>query len=55
MADTEKLRAAVKHFAFAARPRGTVDSEPCSVGDLKAVIEQIEKVLNTFIHELESE
>lgn len=55
MADTEKLRAAVKHFAYAAWPRGTVNSEPCSIEDLKTVIEQIEKVLNTFIRELESE
>ena len=55
MADTKKLRAAVKHFSFAAWPSATVDSEPCSIRDLKTVIEQTEKVLNAFIRELESE
>ena len=55
MVDTEKLRAAVKHFSFAARPNGTVESEPCSVRDLRTAVEQTEKVLNAFIRELESE
>ncbi len=55
MVDTDKLIKAVKHFAFYSTPSNGDHSAPCTVGDIHKVINNISKVLYTFIDELEKE
>ena len=53
MIDTAKLRKAVKHFEFYSRPSNADRSIPCTVGDLRDVIDGIAKLMKTFIDEIE--
>ncbi len=55
MVDTEDLRKAVRNFQFRASPSSGTGSSPCTVDDMNRLIDQIAKVLNTFIHELEND
>jgi hypothetical protein len=53
MADTEKLRKAIEHFKFSSRPSNGDKSSPCTVGDIEKVVNNISKVLQKFVEELE--
>ena len=50
--DTAKLRKLIKNFKFYSPPGG-LQSNPCTVGDINKVIDNIAKVLNGFVDELE--
>jgi hypothetical protein len=53
MADTQKLRKAIEHFKFSSRPSNGDKSSPCTVGDIEKVVNNISKVLQKFVEELE--
>lgn len=53
--DMDKLRKAVRSFAFHARPSSANDATPCTVGDLNEVIADVRKVLEAFIDEIEAD
>lgn len=53
MADTQKLRKLVSNFTFYSHPSDGVGSNPCTVNDINNVINNLGKVLNAFIDELE--
>ena len=53
MADTQKLRKAIEDFKFYSRPSNSDRNSPCTVGDVEKVIDNISKVLQKFIEELE--
>lgn len=51
--DTEKLRRAVYEFQFYSRPSNATGSDPATVKDINNVINNVAKLLNTFIQEIE--
>ena len=51
--DTAKLRKLVNEFKFHSMPNDGIQSNPCTVGDIQKVINNIAKVLNGFVDELE--
>ena len=51
--DTEELRRAVYEFKFYSRPSSATGSDPATVKDINNVINNVAKLLNTFIQELE--
>lgn len=51
--DTTKLRKLIENFKFHTRPSDGVDSNPCTVGDINKVINNVADVLNGFVKELE--
>lgn len=51
--DTEELRRAVYEFQFYSRPSSATGSDPATVKDINNVINNVAKLLNTFIQELE--
>ncbi|MDN0033280.1 hypothetical protein QVN85_10230 [Oscillibacter valericigenes] len=53
--DTAKLRNAIRDFAFYSKPSNGDGSAQCTVRDINKVIENLTKVLTTFVDELESE
>lgn len=53
--DVQRLRDAVRHFAFYSTPSNGNSSSPCTVDELKRVISNMEKLLNVFVDELEKE
>lgn len=55
MLDTNKLRDMVYRFSFYSGPSSGVQSNPCTVGDLKKVVEDISDLLYAFIDELEQD
>lgn len=53
MPDTAKLHKLVSKFESDSRPRNADRSAPCTVGDIKNVVENLAKVLNAFVDEME--
>ena len=53
MADTQKLREAVQQFKFYSRPTSGIGNTPATVDDINNLINNIEKLMNTFIEEME--
>ena len=51
--DTEKLRKLIKNFKFYSTPSDGMQSHPCTIKDINAVIDNVAKVLNAFVDELE--
>lgn len=51
--DTARLRKLIKNFKFYSGPNDTVQSNPCTVSDIRKVIDNVAKVLNGFVDELE--
>lgn len=51
--DTAKLRKLISNFEFYTPPSDGVQSNPCTIGDIKKVIKNVAKVLNGFVDELE--
>lgn len=52
--DTAKLRKLIQNFKFHSTPSDAVLSHPCTVQDIRNVIDNVTKVLNAFVDELES-
>lgn len=52
--DTAKLRKLIKDFKFYSTPSNAMQSNPCTVRDIQKVIDNIAKVLNGFVDELEA-
>lgn len=55
MADTKKLREAIKNFEFWSRPSSGSDNTAATVGDINKLIRQTATVLRTFVNELEED
>lgn len=53
--DTLRLREAVEHFRFYSYPNSTNHSDPCTVKDIRKVVDNISQVLAEFIDALEAE
>ena len=53
MIDAQKLRKIVKSFVFKAKS-GTPNNEPCSNKDLHHAIDEIAKMMKSFIEEIEN-
>ena len=51
--DTAKLRKLIKDFKFYSAPSDGVQSNPCTIRDIHNVIDNVAKVLNGFVDELE--
>lgn len=51
--DTAKLRKLIKNFKFYSTPSDGIQSNPCTIGDINKVINNVAKVLNGFVDELE--
>lgn len=51
--DTETLRQAIRHFERRSRPSNATHGVPATVDDVNRVIDEVAKVLNTFVQELE--
>lgn len=51
--DTDRLRKSVRNFQFYSTPSNGTQSAPCTVGDIHKLIDNIAKVLNVFVDELE--
>jgi hypothetical protein len=51
--DTDKLRKTVHHFKFYSKPTSGSSSDPCTVGDIKKVVDKVAELFDTFIDELE--
>ena len=51
--DTGRLRESVKNFKFYGGPSNSSGSAPATVKDINNVINNVAKLLNTFIQELE--
>jgi len=51
--DTDKLRKVVHHFKFYSKPTSGSSSDPCTVGDIKKVVDNVAALFDTFIDELE--
>lgn len=52
--DTAKLRKLIRDFKFYSAPSSAMQSNPCTVGDIQKVIDNIAKLLNGFVDELEA-
>lgn len=52
--DTAKLRALIRNFRFHTTPSDAVLSHPCTVQDIRNVIDNVSKLLNAFVDELEN-
>lgn len=52
--DTAKLRKLVKDFKFYSSPNAGVQSDSCTISDINKVINNVAKMLNGFIDELEA-
>lgn len=55
MVDTDKLRKAVDSFAFSAKPSNRNLNRPCTAEELEKAINEIAKLMNKFINELENQ
>lgn len=55
MADTQKLRKAIKHFEFYSTPSNAMGGAPATVDDIRKLIKNTAKLLNEFVDELEKE
>lgn len=53
MADTQRLRKALKDFSFYSHPSSADDSAPATVGDINKLIKNINTLMNVFINEIE--
>ncbi len=51
--DTNLLRKAIKEFQFYAPPSDGTRSHPCTIGDLRKVIDKTAKLMTTFVNEIE--
>lgn len=51
--DTAKLRKLITDFKFYSRPSDGVQSNPCTIKDINNVIDNVSRVLNEFVDELE--
>lgn len=52
--DTAKLRKLISNFKFYSAPSDGVLSNPCTVQDIRKVINNVSKLLNAFVDELEN-
>jgi len=53
--DTDKLRRAVSHFVFAATPSNRNLDRPCTASELEKAINEVARLMNLFIKELENQ
>jgi hypothetical protein len=51
--NTNNLRKAIRDFQFYSTPSKANHSEPCTVGDIHKVINNMAKLMNTFVNEIE--
>lgn len=51
--DTVKLRKLIKDFKLHSTPSDAVQSHTCTISDINKVINNVAKVLNGFVDELE--
>ncbi|MDE7193545.1 MAG: hypothetical protein K2O14_06190 [Oscillospiraceae bacterium] len=52
--DTAKLRELIHQFKFHTTPSNADPSHPCTVKDIRNVIDNVTKLLNAFVDELEN-
>jgi hypothetical protein len=53
LVNTDKLQKAVQNFQFYSTPTSGNSSDPCTVGDIKKVVNNVARLFYTFIDELE--
>ena len=53
MLSTTNLRAKVQNFIYESIPQHKLDSEPCSVGDLKTMVNNLANLLDEILEELD--
>ena len=51
--NTAKLRKLIRNFKFYSAPNDGLQSNPCTIRDINKVIDNVAKVLNGFVDELE--
>lgn len=51
--NTAKLRKLIKDFKFNSKPSDAIQSNPCTIRDINEVIDNVSKLLNKFVDELE--
>jgi len=51
--NTAKLRKLIRDFKYSSAPSNGLQSNPCTIGDINNLIDNIAKVLNGFVNELE--
>lgn len=51
--NTAKLRKLIRDFKFSSAPNAGLQSSPCTIGDINNLINNLAKVLNGFVDELE--
>ncbi len=51
--NTAKLRKLIQNFKFYSHPSDGMQSHPCTIGDINKVIDNVAKVLNGFVDELD--
>lgn len=51
--DTARLRKLIDNFKFHSHPSDGVQSNPCTIADINKVIDNLAKVLNGFVDELD--
>ncbi len=52
--DTAKLRKLIQDFKFYTHPSASNYSSPCTVQDVRQVIDNVSKLLDAFVDELEN-
>lgn len=52
--NTAALRKAIKDFSFHSMPSSGNRSAPCTVGDIRKVVDNTAKLMTAFVDELES-
>lgn len=52
--DTNTLKKAIRNFQFYSTPSNGNHSEPCTIGDIYKVINNVTKLMNTFVDEIEN-
>ncbi len=51
--DTDALRKAIKQFRFQASPSNGTHSDPSTIRDVHNVIDEVAKLMTTFVNEIE--
>ncbi len=51
--DTSTLQKAINHFKYVSNPSNGNSSEPCNIGDIRKVVNEMAKLMETFVKEIE--